>query len=104
MNDELWGVETKVATKWQSKYQVRYKGDYESAAGKHYTWSLVVNNNLKRYIEDQAANRTYVSTAVIECEGVPIAEYKIRYHVTLNANGEFTVERYWDSGEGWVCL
>ena len=103
-DDYVWGVETMVATYWQSKMQVRYKGEYVGESGKHYTWSLVVNDNWKNYTEGQAANETYVSTSVIECEGVPIAIYKIRFHVTMNAVGEIVVERYWDSGDGWICL
>lgn len=98
-DDYVWGTETMVATTWQSKFQVRYKGEYQGLSGKHYTWSMVINDNWKI-----GTNRTYVSTSVIECEGVPIAMYKIRFHITLNANGEITVQRYWDSGDGWVCL
>lgn len=103
-DDYVWGVETMVVITWDSKFQARYKGEYESSSGKHYTWSLVVNDNWKRWKEGQAAFRTYSSTSVIECDGVPIAIYKIRFHASINANGEIVVERYWDSGDGWVCL
>ena len=103
-DDYVWGSETMTYTTWDSKFQIRGKGEYEGASGKHYTWSMVVNDNFKRRKPGQGANRTYVSTSVIECEGVPIAIYKMRYHITMNANGEITVERYWDSGDGWICL
>ena len=103
-DDYVWGVETVVVTNWQSKTQTRWKGEYEGASGKHYTWSMVVNDNWKSLMEGHAAHRTYVSTSVIECEGEPIAIYKMRYHITVNANGEISIERYWDSGDGWVCL
>ncbi len=103
-DDYVYGVESMVVTYWQSKMQVRYKGEYEGVSGKHYTWSMVVNDNWKSLVEGQAANRTYVSTSVIECEGIPIAIYKVRYHITINANGEIVIERYFDSGDDWICL
>lgn len=103
-DDYVWGVETMVVTTWNSKYQVRYKGEYLGESGKHYTWSYVYNNNWKKMVPGQGANRTEVLTNVIECDGVPIAIYKVRFHATMNANGEITVRRYWDSGDGWVCL
>jgi len=103
-DDYVWGVETMVYTTWDYKYQVRGKGEYVGASGKHYTWSLVFNVNMKKYIPGKGVNRTEVSTSVIECEGVPIAIYKVRFHATMNANGEMTVYRDWNSGDGWVCL
>lgn len=103
-DDYVRGVETMVRTTWNSKIQIKYKGEYEGASGKHYSWSLVINRNWKNYVPGTTFNHTYVSTAVIMCEGEPIAEYKIRYHVTLKADGDIAVERYWDSGDGWNCL
>ncbi len=103
-DDYAFGTETVVITRWGSKVQIRYKGAYKGDSGKHYTWSAVVNNNWNEFVEGETFNKTYRSTSVVECEGVPIALYKIRYHVTINANGEITVEKYSYSGDSWVCL
>ena len=103
-DDYAYGVETVVATYWGSKVQIRYKGSYEGLSGKKYTWSLLINENWKDFKEGQAFTHTYTSTSVVECEGVPIAIYKIRYHVTVTAKGEISVEKYSDSGDSWICL
>lgn len=103
-NDYVTGEETLVTTVWNGKIQWRYKGTYTGESGKSYSWSLVVNYSWKDFVEETAYTETYVSTAVIECEGVPIALYKIRYHLTVNANGEIPVQIYKDSGADWICL
>ena len=101
-DDYITGEESYVFTYWQSKTQIRWKGDYTGESGKHYTWSMVTNNNWKNFVEGQAFNHTYVGKSVIECEGVPIAIYKVRFHVTINAKGELTVLK--DTNSGWICL
>jgi hypothetical protein len=104
VDDYVWGVETVTNTYWDSKTQIKWKGEYEGASGKHYTWSLVVNSNWKDYILGQTYIQTYTSTSVIECEGEPVALYKVRYHVTITPDGEVVIERKTDSGAGWICF
>lgn len=104
-DDYVWGVESVTTTYWQSKTQIKWKGEYEGVSGKHYTWSLVVNSNWKNFVPGETYTQTYTSTSVIECDGEPIALYKIRFHVTVTPDGDVVVERYTDSGEdGWICM
>ena len=103
-DDYVRGEESFVVTYWQSKTQIRWKGNYIGESGKHYTWSLVVNDNWKIFVPGKTFTRTYVSTSVIECEWVPIALYKVRFHITVNADGEIVVRKYSDSGADWICL
>jgi hypothetical protein len=85
--------------------QWKYKGTYTGETSlKNYTLISVENYNhfFKEYVEGRAYNQTYIETAVIECEGVPIAIYKLRFHVTMNAIGELAVS--FESGGEWICL
>ena len=102
-NDYVVGEETIVTTNWDGKVQVRCKGTFTGESGKSYTWSLLENYSMKDFTEGAAFNSTMVVTSVIECEGDPIAYIKIRSHLTVNANGEPTVD--FDRGTfEFVCM
>jgi hypothetical protein len=102
--DFVHGWETWIVTEWDGKWQLRAKGTYEGESGKCYTWSMLQNQNWKNYVAGKVYTETYIGTSVIECEGVPFAIYKYRYHITKNAKGELVVEFERTSGDDWICL
>ena len=101
-NENIVGEESCVVTIWDGKYQCKYEGTYTgSASGKCYTMSAF---EIESYKAGKASNDTYVFKSILKCDGVPIAFGHFKSHVTINANGELTVERekggYWE----WICL
>lgn len=102
-DDYVTGVETYIYTNWDGKVQIRAKGTYTGLTGKTYTWNWLSTFTWKDFVEGTAINATYVVTSILECEGVPIAILKRRFHSTTNANGEVTVE-FVRNSEGWECL
>lgn len=102
-NDYVVGEETIVLTYWDEKVQIRSKGTFTGESGKIYTWSMIQNFSHKEYREKAANNETWIINSVIECDGVPIAFIKTMHHITINANGEPTVE--FDRGTyEFICL
>ena len=108
-DDYLVGTETYTTTTWDknsespwwNKKQFIFKGEYIGyPSEKSYTWSLVQNIKYKEWVGKTAVSGN-IATAVIECEGEPIAILKLRAHFTSNANGETVVQRveYMD----WQC-
>ena len=102
-DEYIVGEEIFVYTYWDGRSQMRGKATFTGASGKIYTWSLLENFSHKYFTEGTANNLMLIATSVLECEGIPIAVYKIRYHLTFNANGEPTAE--FERGfDGWICL
>lgn len=101
--DFVTGVETIIQTIWDGKVQLRGKGTFTGESGKFYTWSLAANFSFKNFKEGSADNTTEVVTSVIECEGIPVGFYKIRAHLTINANGEPAVE-FERETDDYICL
>lgn len=101
-NENIVGVESCVVTTWEGRYQCRYQGTYTgSTSGKSYSMSALENQSYK---ESKASNNTFVFKGVLKCEGVPIAKGDFKFHITVNAKGEVTVEKeqglYWE----WICM
>ncbi|WP_167611432.1 hypothetical protein [Maribellus sediminis] len=101
-DDLVTGTESYIVSVWNNKYQFRYEGTYVGESGKEYSWRLVQNWNWKTY-KGKAYTETNTAISIIKCEGVPIAMAKTTYHISVNAQGEVTVE--FDNGTGeWICL
>jgi hypothetical protein len=99
-NENIVGEESCVVTVWDGKYQCRYEGNYTGESGKSYTWSAF---EMRSYKEGKASNETYIVKMILKCEGVPIAYSSFKSHVTINANGEVTVERAKGLAWEWIC-
>jgi hypothetical protein len=80
-------------TRWDSKVQVRYKGTFAGqTSGALYTVSQVSNYTLsQKYIPGETLTDTDVTTFTIVKDGVPLVAEHYLTHITINPNGETTV-------------
>jgi hypothetical protein len=87
---------------WKGKGQIIQKGTFiGTESGKVYTLSYMGNQIEKNWEPGQACVINIEGTASLKCEGATIALYKVKGHVTVNAEGEIVINRYdWSD---WVC-
>jgi len=102
-DDYMVGEESCVVTTWDGKYFCKYEGIYTGTgiSPKIYKMSAFEIGSVKG---GKASNETFILKGVLMCEGVRIAICNYKFHITINANGQITVEKekgaYWE----WICL
>jgi hypothetical protein len=86
------------------KYQQLGKGELETESGDVYTLSSVINDHAWNWWYNEDTNgakpNTYVSNWVWEMDGMPVGVSHITWHMTVNANGEVTVDVV---NQSWEC-
>ena len=89
-------------TSRNGKVQIKQRGTFiGTESGKVYTLSYVGNQIQINRLPKLTYVVNVTGTASLKCEGVPVAEYKVIGHITVNASGDIVVNRYdWSD---WVC-